>query len=72
MMHGDEKFVKDSDLVDLAGQYCFSLIVKYVPKHSSCILKNCQILHVYPAGKHPEKVGNLSGKRTGNCQTLRS
>lgn len=50
-MHGDEKSVKDSDLADLAGQYCFSLIAKYVPKHSSCILKNCKIFDVYPARK---------------------
>lgn len=50
-MHGDEKSVKDSNLADLAGQYCFSLIAKYVPKHSSCILKNCKIFDVYPARK---------------------
>lgn len=65
MMHGDEKSVKDSDLADLTGQYCFNLIVKYVPKHPSCILKNCKILHVYPARKYLGRVGNLSGKRTG-------
>lgn len=49
MMHGDEKSVKDSDLEDLAGQYCFSLIAEYVPKHSSCILKNCKVSDVCPA-----------------------
>lgn len=37
MMHGDEKSVKDSDLADLAGQHCFSLILEHVPKHSSCL-----------------------------------
>lgn len=49
MMHGDEKSVKDSDLEDLAGQYCFSLIAEYVPKHSSCSLKNCKVSDVCPA-----------------------
>lgn len=68
MMHGDEKSVKDSDLADLAGQYCLSLIAKYVPKHSSCMLKGCKILDASPAGKHLGKVGNQSGERTGSCQ----
>lgn len=48
-MRGDEKSVKDSDLADLAGQHCFSLIAEYVPKDSSCILRNCKVSDVYPA-----------------------
>lgn len=49
MMHGVEKSVKDRDLVELPGQYCFSLIAGYVPKHSGCILENCKGSDVHPA-----------------------
>lgn len=71
-MHGDEKCVKDSDLADLAGQYCFSLIAEYAPKHSSCILKNCEYLMYTQPGNHVRKVGSLSGERTGDCHTQHS
>lgn len=37
MMHGHEKSVGGSDLVDLAGQCYLSLIARYVPEHSRCM-----------------------------------
>lgn len=62
MMHGVEKSVKDRDLVELAGQYCFSLIAEYVPKHSGCSLENCKGADVHPARSRIQEGRNPFGK----------